>query len=246
MLAHTSGIPKFYPNMTNDLDHSKVNGNNIMYEQLVSNIYSAEFEPGKKWSYSNISYCLLASLIEKLTGQSFDIFMAENLFKPAGMNHTTAELTTDIRNIKGANIAIGYHYNKFTKAYVRAEEINESVYWLGGFYGDGSVVSCVKDLYKWKKAYISGKILSQKHITMQCTPQQTNSGEKARGWGYDYALGWHNLPKGFGYSQSSVQHSGNHPGYHSRFTIDKENDLTVILFCNQQLDKFWEIRPMIR
>ena len=246
MLAHTSGLPIFYPNMTNDLDHSKVNGNKIMYELLLADIYPAEFKPGEKWSYSNISYCLLASLIEKITGQSYDNFMAENLFKPAGMTHTTAELTTDIRQIKGGNIATGYHYNKFTKKYIRAEEVNEYVYWLGGFYGDGSIVTCVKDLDKWKKAYLSEKILSSKYLKLQATPQITNSGEKAVGWGYEYALGWFNVPKGLGYSQSSLQHSGNHPGYHSRFTIDKENDLVVILFCNQQLDEFWKIRPMIR
>ncbi len=244
MLYHTSGLPKFYPNMTNDLDHSKVNGNAIMYEQLVANIYPREFEPGEKWSYCNISYCLLASLIEKLSRQPYDVFMKKNLFEPAGMTHTTAELTTDIRNINGENMAIGYHYNLFTKSYVRAEEVNDYVYWLGGFYGDGSLVSCVQDLHKWKKAYLSGKILTQEFIKLQRTSQKLNSGENAVGWGHNYALGWHDLPPESGYSKSTVQHAGGHPGYHSRFTIDEEKDLTIILFCNQQLGAFWKIKPV--
>ncbi|MEZ5742913.1 MAG: serine hydrolase domain-containing protein [Sphingomonadaceae bacterium] len=45
------------------------------------------YEPGTKWSYS-VGLDVLGRVIEVVSGQSFDRFLADNIFGPAGMNST--------------------------------------------------------------------------------------------------------------------------------------------------------------
>ena len=44
---------------------------------------------GQFYSYSNPNYVYLGALIERVSGQSFTEYMAENIFTPMGMNSTT-------------------------------------------------------------------------------------------------------------------------------------------------------------
>jgi CubicO group peptidase (beta-lactamase class C family) len=45
------------------------------------------YQPGTKWSYS-VGLDLMGRVIEVVTGKSFDAFLAEHIFGPAGMNST--------------------------------------------------------------------------------------------------------------------------------------------------------------
>lgn len=244
LLNHTSGLPEFFPTMTNDLDTSVVNGNDIMIEMLNSGKYDFEFKAGEKWQYCNISYCLLASLIEKTSGVSYSEFMKTNLFIPAEMNHTTAELTTDIRDIKGTNLAVGYVFDSLSNGFKRAETRSEFnyVYWLGGFYGDGSVVSSITDLFKWRNAILSNKILNKKSFKLLTEAQTLNDGSPDIGWGSTYTLGWYLVDNSKGLKGKVIEHPGGHPGFRSRMTIQLEGETTIIILSNLEIDKFWQKR----
>jgi len=47
-----------------------------------------DFDPGTKYVYCNLGYCLLGRVIEAVTGQSYEAFVAAQILKPAGMNQT--------------------------------------------------------------------------------------------------------------------------------------------------------------
>ena len=47
-----------------------------------------EFEPGTKYNYSNPAFNALALIIEKVSGQKWQTFISENIFKRAGYNYT--------------------------------------------------------------------------------------------------------------------------------------------------------------
>jgi CubicO group peptidase (beta-lactamase class C family) len=42
-------------------------------------------KPGTQFCYTNLNYGLIATLVEKLSGQRFDVFCEENVFKPLGI-----------------------------------------------------------------------------------------------------------------------------------------------------------------
>lgn len=239
LMAHTSGLPSFVGSMWQNLDTTKVNGNKEMLLMLQSKKYPLQWPPGSKWEYSDIGYCTLASLIEKVSGKNYKEFMNERIFKPAGMRNTTAELSTDYRTIKDANLAMGYVYDSITNKKIIAYDSpkNSFIYWLGGFYGDGSVVSTIEDLLKWDKALYEGKIIQAESLKKVMTPTKLNNGNLVDAWGTFYGLGWFLYEsENFGRIQT---HSGGHPGYSSRLTRIPDKKLTIILLSNLSIPEFW-------
>jgi len=45
-----------------------------------------DFAPGEKFSYSNLGYCLLGRVIEKVSGKPYEAFLKEHVLRPAGAN----------------------------------------------------------------------------------------------------------------------------------------------------------------
>jgi CubicO group peptidase (beta-lactamase class C family) len=43
------------------------------------------FKPGRKWSYSNLGYVFLGQIIERLSGDDFEVYLDKNILKPLGM-----------------------------------------------------------------------------------------------------------------------------------------------------------------
>jgi CubicO group peptidase (beta-lactamase class C family) len=241
LMSHTSGLPNFVNSMWKDLDTTIVNGNKEMLLMLESNKYPTQWSPGAKWEYSDIAYCTLASLIEKVSELNFKDFMSERIFKPAGMTNTSAEFSTDYRTIKKLDLAMGYIYDSISKKKIIAYESpsNSFLYWLGGFYGDGSVVSTAEDLLKWNKALNEGKIIHPKSLKKAMTPTKLNDGSLADAWGTSYGFGWFLYnSKNFGKVQA---HSGGHPGYSSRLTRCPEKNLSIILLSNLSIPEFWKL-----
>jgi CubicO group peptidase (beta-lactamase class C family) len=43
------------------------------------------FKPGSQWSYSNLGYVFLGQIIERLSGDDFEVYIDKNILKPLGM-----------------------------------------------------------------------------------------------------------------------------------------------------------------
>ena len=107
MLTHTSGLPDYEEAMNEKWDRSKIAFNNDMIAFLAKEKLPVLFAPGTKWTYSNTAYAILASIIEKISGQSFKDYMADNIFQPLGMHHTRVYNTR--RSLK--DTIANYAYN---------------------------------------------------------------------------------------------------------------------------------------
>jgi len=44
--------------------------------------------PGLRFEYSNLGFTMLGYIIKKVTGQSYQDYISENILKPLGMAHT--------------------------------------------------------------------------------------------------------------------------------------------------------------
>ncbi len=65
------------------------------YEQLVAMFPFTEilFKPGSKFSYSNPGIIFLGRIIEKLTGDDYEVYIDKNILKPLEMHHSYFDAT---------------------------------------------------------------------------------------------------------------------------------------------------------
>ena len=63
-----------------------------------------EFEPGTDRLYSNAGYLVLGAVVEAVSGASYDEYVAEHVYGPAGMEHTGPIAVDEI----APNSAVGY------------------------------------------------------------------------------------------------------------------------------------------
>lgn len=92
LLSHTSGITSGF-----DFSAAGKAAGEVMarqkansLEELVKQICNTQlaFDPGEGWAYG-YSNDLLAYIIERLTGQTIDKYLEENILKPLDMRHTS-------------------------------------------------------------------------------------------------------------------------------------------------------------
>lgn len=86
LLTHTSGLPSY----TDAALASAKLGSPCSMEALVR--YIAQLPriapPGTKFEYSCLGFITLAYIVERTSGQHFEEFTKERIFKPLGMEHT--------------------------------------------------------------------------------------------------------------------------------------------------------------
>ena len=89
-----------------DFDH-------IQEEKYFQKLFDSDllFTPGEKYEYSNSGYSILGRIIEIVSGKSYETYLREELFKPAGMTQTGYLLPKWTNNL----VANEYLYNVINK-----------------------------------------------------------------------------------------------------------------------------------
>jgi CubicO group peptidase (beta-lactamase class C family) len=111
LLEHTSGFDELHPKdktitVKND-DFPLLEGINI-----VKNSLKTRWQPGSRHAYSNVGYLVAGYIIEKISGQSYNIFIKSEVLEPLGMNQSTIKL----EEINPDLLAKSYSSNKKSSA----------------------------------------------------------------------------------------------------------------------------------
>ncbi|MBL8271476.1 serine hydrolase domain-containing protein [Steroidobacter sp.] len=94
LLTHTSGLragmPRFDPFIEPLMKPSRQHPDapSLVLEVARFGAVGADVTPGTTYSYSNAGYNALAALVELRSGNKFDVFMRDALFRPLGMKDT--------------------------------------------------------------------------------------------------------------------------------------------------------------
>ena len=59
--------------------------------------YDLAYEPGTKWVYSGVGYCVLGRVVEVALGESLEVIAQEVLFRPMGLSDTTLLPSREMR-----------------------------------------------------------------------------------------------------------------------------------------------------
>jgi CubicO group peptidase (beta-lactamase class C family) len=171
LLTHTSGIPDLlsFP----DFQQTMALPSPVARTVERFKIKPLEFKPGEKFKYSNSGYVLLGHIIERVTGQTYEAFLKENIFESLKMLNTG----TDHNDMIIKNRAAGYI--KRNDAIFNAPYIDMSIP-----TGGGSLYSTVEDLFLWDQALYAEELLTKDSYEAMFKSYATAD------WGDGAAYGW--------------------------------------------------------
>ena len=230
LINHTSGLPDYSKSMDEHWNKSKIADNKDVIKTLEQYKPKKHFEPNEKWEYSNTGYLLLASIIEKVSNQSFNVFLQENIFKPLEMNNTFIHCRR-LNPKKIKHLTVGYSFDDQDN-YITPDDFGDDFFitYLDGIYGDGNVFSTTEDLLKWDKALRSGTIVSNSDKSMMFFNSELKSCEKT-----NYGFGWF-IENDEEYGKI-LYHGGRWGGYITYIERHLDSNKTVIILQNLETEK---------
>lgn len=228
MLTHTSGLPDYEATMNKTWDRNKIAFNHDMIAFLAKEKPPIHFKPGEKWEYSNTAFAILASTIEKVSGQTFKEFMAQHFFQPLGMKHTRV-YNTRRSGERIDNYAYGYVWSDSLNRFMLPDSLPDYkfVYYLDGIQGDGIINSTTADLLKWDRSLFNHTILSNRSVSEMQTHHALVDSVNDGFYGYGVFVGKNQ----FG---NYVSHAGGWPGYGTNLARYVDDDLTLIVLSNNE------------
>ncbi len=206
LLTHTSGIPNVndFPDYDRESKFPHTTGDLVE----MSKQKPLEFQPGKRYRYSNSNYNLLAYIIEKVSGQSYGEFLKENIFAALGMNNTghDGRATSLLENRASGYVPAGI------SGLENAPYLDWSIK-----TGNGSVYSTAEDLYKFDRALYTDKILKKTTL------------EKMLVQGGGNSYGWFVRKR---FNRRVTAANGRSPGFTASFERFVDDHVCVIVLSN--------------
>ncbi len=145
--------------------------------------------PGTRMAYANSGPAMAAYIVEKITGQTYEVYIQDNFFSPMGMETMTFFLTEDYKQ-KGATLY--------------KEGIPQKKYWHLITRPSGAINASPKDMAKMLQFFIQrGKLnatqlISENSLKRMETPSTTLGAKAGLKWGYGLGL-YTSDHKGFTY-----------------------------------------------
>ena len=231
LLTHTSGLPSYETQFENRWDHKKIAFNKDIINILQQAKDTLYFKPGSKWKYSNTGYALLALIIEKVSGMSYNDFMARNIFQPLDMKHTFVYNDRRSTGRIPSNYALGFVYSDSLKRYILPDSLPQfnMVYYLDGIVGDGCVNSTTGDLLKWDRSLYKSKLVDQADLDEMLSPQVQMSARDSFGFYGFGVMVETKTSKG-----KVISHTGGWPGYGTLLVRRVDVDETIIVLSNNE------------
>ncbi|WP_417458570.1 serine hydrolase domain-containing protein [Kordiimonas sp.] len=188
LLTHTAGLPH---NVGEDKEA-------IDKQSYLARAFSAPLihVAGERYEYSNVGFTFAAAIIEEVTGQPYEDYLFEALWKPAGMFTTGymrpqwngRTMQTPAAPVEGFRTPL--------------ELMEKSG---GGFWhlvGNGGILSTAEDMLKWHRALLGNTILSAKSKALLFAPHVPEDEDGV----YHYGYGWSIVPDYLG--EKLVWHNG--------------------------------------
>jgi CubicO group peptidase (beta-lactamase class C family) len=216
LLEHRSGLPagRDLWRITHTPEEARAA---VISSQLIA-------QPGQYYEYSDLGADMLGFVIEAVSGQPLDAFLAARVFTPLGMSNTRFRPDASLRGRIApteVNPPRGYP--------LRGEVHDENAYALGGVAGHAGLFSTASDLSIFAQMLLNGGVFNGTRIVADSTVQLFT--RRAAG---TRALGWDTCAGEFGCGRYLGSNAYGHTGYTgTSLWIDPDRDMFVILLTNR-------------
>jgi CubicO group peptidase (beta-lactamase class C family) len=219
LATHTSGLDREPGDTETYLKGPVANWEKVLIAALPKTRYA--FEPGLRFSYSNIGYAILGAALGRAAGQPYVAYVEQRIFKPLGMTSTFFEPNDQIRS----RIARGYISED---GKVDAETAEREHRGRGYKVPNGAVYTTVQDLARFV-AFQMGQdvpaVLDQESLAASFESLVTAHPSFRGGYG----IGFQVIRQG---ELLLVGHSGGVAGYEAQVFFDRSSKTGVILLRN--------------
>ena len=188
-------------------------------------------EPGSKYLYSTYGYNLVGCAIEGASGTTYEQYMKDAVFAPAGMTRTRLDRVYEIvpDRARGYQVLTKEMFDRLPPAirsFARVGEVyNADLHDTSMKVPGGGLLSTAEDLVRFGIALNTGKLLDNAHVEEMWTEQKTSDGK-----GTGYGLGFGVFPAKDGVRRLS--HSGNQAGASSFLVVLPEVGVTYAIMTN--------------
>ena len=239
LLTHTAGVPEVFTSA-----RFTARGGFRSHADMLPTFADAPlaFEPGTRFGYSNGGYATLGAIIERLSGTSYEAYLRDHVWGPAGMRHTDSAGVG-----RGGGRAVGYaRFSEVDPLGIEPRRANHGFFGdaaLGGgmlaAFGGGSYTAA--DLFRFARALRTGVLLRPEtgaRVTRGVVP--IGDGGPVR-----YAYGFYDADRG-GHRVVS------HPGSNSDTGLDADvemlwdGDWTIVVLANYDAPAAMELSGAIQ
>jgi CubicO group peptidase (beta-lactamase class C family) len=215
LLTHTSGLPAYrrYDTLTTNADTIA----RLLFGEPL------ESEPGARMVYSDIGAYLAGLIVERVSGQTLDRYLEENVFRPLDMRETMYRpppallariAPTEMDTIRGK---------------IHGTVHDPRAFYLGGVSAHAGLFGSARDLARFAQMYLNGGELDGARVFRPETIELFTARQVA-----DRALGWQKPSGTNAAGRLMSERAFGHTGFTgTSIWIDPAQDIFVILLSNR-------------
>lgn len=262
LMSHCSGVPDKRPRIDKDFMLYIVDEQCLEY---MVDLDELKFEPGTNYDYINPTFQILAEVIKRVSGTTFEHFQAENIFTPAKMTNVRyyspdidipqmahgyintiatekESVDSDSKKDRG-NLEVEY-VDSTGKMWTEFDYGEETFF---GTKADGGIYTSVNDFIKWEKALAENLVINEKsredaykeHI--QVSGSEFSSYQNRPNTSYGYGWFIDNKPG----RERKIYHTGDNGGFQAYAAKYPESGINIIMFENRNDMNRWEMQEKI-
>jgi CubicO group peptidase (beta-lactamase class C family) len=175
LLTHSAGLAAAIGD-----DYQPIGRDDYIRLALKSKLKS---KPGERYRYSNVGYSLLGAIVEIATGQSYERYLHDQFFVPAGMMKTGYLLPRWASN----ELAHGYLPNGKDWGTMRDKPWGpDGPYWH--LRANGGILSTAGDMYRWHISLLGETVLPKAAKDKYFTPHIPEGPPAQSHYGYGWVI----------------------------------------------------------
>jgi CubicO group peptidase (beta-lactamase class C family) len=219
LLTHSSGLPSWRP-----LYKEAAAADTAIAIVLATPLDTV---PGARMVYSDLGAILLGKVVERVSGETLDAYLARHVFGPLGMTSTMYRPDASVHDRVAPT-----EFDPWRQRHIRGEVHDENAFMLGGVSGHAGLFSTAADLTRFARMMLAGGVLDGVRLLRPSTIAQFTAVQDP---GLSHrALGWE-TPSGQNSAGSAMSaRAFGHTGFTgTSLWMDPERGAFVLLLTNR-------------
>jgi len=230
LLSHRSGLPNYIYSFPDSIRHGKKYPSNLDVIDWYGKVIPTPTpynRPGRSFNYCNTNYCVLAGIVEKVTGEPFGQYLYQQIFAPLGMTETF--LVTDTSAVAVKNRTVGHQFGR---------RLEKDYY--DDVVGDKGLYSTTTDIYRFYNGLTKGLLLDKKLLNEAFKPRSfERAGIRNYGYGFRMHIREDNTPR-------FLYHGGWWKGYNTMLWVCPEDEAVIIVLGNSYNRSTYDLRELLQ